>query len=75
MTKDGLEFLETPQGLMVYTPTRKAYLLTLYTSSDGKSVVLLQASHDASCLQFPDLESATAHIASISRFQPEKEEI
>lgn len=70
----GLELLETPEGLVVHTPSRQAYLLTLYTPLGGKSVVLLQASHDPACLQFPDLESATAHIASISHFHHDKED-
>jgi hypothetical protein len=70
----GLELVETPQGLMVYTPSRRAYLLTLYTPPGGQGVVLLQASHEATSLQFPDLESATSYIAKTSRFQLNKEE-
>ena len=70
-----LERLETPECLVVYTPSRTAYLLTFYTPPGGKSVVLLQASHEAACLQFPDLEGATAHIARLFPFQSDRKEL
>ena len=70
----GLELLETLEGFVVHTASRKAYLLTFYTPAEGKSVVLLQASHDPTCLQFPTLERAIAYLeneTNLSRVQKE----
>jgi hypothetical protein len=77
MTKPdkGLELLETPEGFVVRTSSRKAYLLTFYTPARGKSVVLLQASHDPTCLQFATLEQAIAYLENemkLSQFQKEE---
>lgn len=71
----GLELLETPEGFVVHTPSRKAYLLTFYTPAQGQPVVLLQASHDPTCLQFATLEEAIAYLeneTNLSQFQKEE---
>lgn len=72
---EGLGLESTAEDIDITTHSRKAFLLTLYTPRNGKNLVLVQASHDSSCFQFSDLESATSHIAKASCFSANKEDI
>ncbi len=62
----NLAVQKTKDGLVVKGPSRQSYLITFYTPRQGKSIVLLQASHNSTSLRFPDLESTFHYLEELN---------